>query len=211
MPKTYRYNRFCPMNDPELTETKIAFVRAYTESWNSLEAYKATHEINSTNKNSIKVTATTILQNPAIWTEAIKAIREKENKTRYDKHILMNCDKAIHETGMDPVTIYETYSEMIDTEECPENETINTDENIEVSEEDANPLSVIKKLAYAYSFFNIVNRQYFMNAIRDAIKREMDYVDHLAKHNKIWYNEYRMLNNLLIREIGVNLNLIIEG
>lgn len=175
-----------------LDNNQKQFVRDYiTNGWDSLAAYNSSH------KNVNKVRASSLLQSPAIWYEIIEQVKARikanEDVCVSDKQAVRCYDLCKSATGADPVKIFQVYTK-IDAKS-------NT-----VKSHDLDVLMVIRKLCYAYHFFEHLERTYFMEHLRCAIKSEWEYYEMVSSANKkAWEGE---LKELIVELNGIGVNLL---
>lgn len=176
----------------KLEEHHIVFAQLYAESFDSLEAYNQSH------KHINKVKASSLLQSPMIWEKVMEKIKSLEKKTTYQSELIFQYDYCKQNFGHYPTQLFQIYATNFHKN------------NLGYKKEDVDPLKVIRKLAFAYKFFNYLNREHFCCKIAIAIGKEKEYFDMLAAKNNNWRKDYSLLVKHL-EEHNIKLNKIYNG
>lgn len=143
----------------------------------------------------MKVRASTLLTSIPIWEEIILAIRNKNPISDFERSIVLLYDLVEVKTGLSPFTILHRY-------DIVEGKT-------GFKGDDQDPIKVIEKLAYAYSFFEILDREYFLSKIRNYIDRELHYCCPLIQKRHTWKKDFRKMITRL-NENDINVSYIIN-
>lgn len=163
----------------------IEFAKLYSLTNSSLDSFIKSH------RHILKVEASNLLVSNDIWEYIIKYKKSNEVKSAYDETVAACYDKVLRCCKKSPFVICDKMTKGYAKHKI------------------ADPLEVIRYLAFAHYFFVILQRDFFIKKIEQGIKLEMGYINTLREKNSKWDIEISRLAKKLQDE-HINLLNIIE-